>query len=189
MFIKEGASAEDCVQGDLGDCWLMSALSVAANKDELIIGGVPGVDYQKGMVVDKEMASACSSGVFPPIFHKYRARGIFCLRFMKDFQWTYVIVDSRIPCKKEDGKWVPIFGSCTDDDEMWVQLTEKAYAKLHGCYGNLISGYIDEGIQELTGFQPMKIPVADENTREFPHKSLKKNGARWTEDDYWEFLK
>ena len=32
-----------------------------------------------------------------------------------------------------------------------LYVTEKGYAKLHGCYGNLISGYIDEGIQELTG--------------------------------------
>ena len=60
MFIKGGASAEDCVQGDLGDCWLMSALSVAANKDELIIGGVPGLDYSPDMIVDKELAHACS---------------------------------------------------------------------------------------------------------------------------------
>jgi hypothetical protein len=29
---------------------------------------------------------------------------------------------------------------------MWVALIEKAYAKMHGCYGNLISGYIDEGV-------------------------------------------
>jgi hypothetical protein len=25
-------------------------------------------------------------------------------------------------------------------------LIEKAYAKMHGCYENLISGYVDEGI-------------------------------------------
>ena len=189
MFIKGGASAEDCVQGELGDCWLMSALSVAANRDELIVGGVKGMDYTKNMVVDKEFAHSCSSGVFPPIFHKFRARGIYCLRFMKNFNWTYVLVDSRIPCKKNDaGQFEPIFGACQDKDEMWVQLIEKAYAKLHGCYGNLISGYIDEGVQELTGFQPLKIPVADENTGEFPHKSLKTDGKRWTEDDYWGFL-
>jgi hypothetical protein len=29
---------------------------------------------------------------------------------------------------------------------MWVALVEKAYAKMHGCYGNLISGYIDEAV-------------------------------------------
>jgi hypothetical protein len=55
---------------------------------------------------------------------------------------------------------------------MWVALIEKAYAKLHGCYGNLISGYIDEGIQELTGMQPEKILVRNEKTGVFPHKMI-----------------
>ena len=49
---------------------------------------------------------------------------------------------------------------------------EKAYAKLHGNYGNLISGYIDEGVQELTGMQPMKLLVRDEITRLFPHRQI-----------------
>jgi hypothetical protein len=120
MFIKEGASAEDCVQGDLGDCWLMSALSVAANKDELIIGGVPGLDYSPDMIVDKELAHACSQGIFPPIFHKFRSRGIYCLRFFKNFEWVYVIVDSRVPCKNVNGEWKPIFGATPEKEEMWV---------------------------------------------------------------------
>lgn len=38
--------------------------------------------------------------------------------------------------------------------------------------------------------QPLKLPVADEETREFPHKSLKKHdGKRWDNQDYWDFLK
>jgi len=61
-----------------------------------------------------------------------------------------VIIDDRIPVDKVTNK--PVFGHCLDPKEMWVGLIEKAYAKLHGCYENLISGYVDEGIQELTGF-------------------------------------
>ena len=53
-----------------------------------------------------------------------------------------------------------------------LALIEKAYAKLHGCYGNLISGYIDEGIQELTGFQPEKILIRNEKTGCFPNKMI-----------------
>lgn len=71
------------------------------------------------------------------------------MRFFKNFQWLYVIVDERIPCDSETR--VPVFGRCKRLNEIWVPLIEKAYAKLHGCYENLISGYIHEGIQELTG--------------------------------------
>ena len=70
---------------------------------------------------------------------------------------------------------------------MWVPLIEKAYAKLHGCYENLISGYVDEGIQELTGMQPEKIFIRDEKTGVFPHKMIKLNYGG--SDGFWAFLK
>jgi hypothetical protein len=62
-------------------------------------------------------------------------------------KWVYVLVDDRIPVKnigKDAGK--PVFGRCRNSWELWVPIIEKAYAKLHGCYENLISGYVDEGI-------------------------------------------
>ena len=61
-----------------------------------------------------------------------------------------MIIDDRIIVDRKTG--LPVFGSCYNKNEIWVPLIEKAYAKLHGCYENLISGYVDEGIQELTGF-------------------------------------
>jgi hypothetical protein len=192
-FIEGGAAAADCIQGDLGDCWLISALSVCANRDELIVGGSPGIDPVEGMIVDNEFAQNCSKGIFPPIFHKFRAKGIYCLRFFKNFDWIYVIVDERIPVKK--GTKDPVFGHCPDTDEMWVQLIEKAYAKLHGNYGNLISGYIDEGVQELTGLQPMKLLIRNETSGVFPHEQVKMlvqkhdpDGIRTTPDGALFFL-
>ena len=132
------------MQGDLGDCWLISAMSVLATRDELMIGGRRGMEYDPQMIVDKEIATILSNGVYPPIFHRFRSRGLFVLRIYKNFNWIYVIIDARIPINIETRK--PVFGTCKNIHEMWVALIEKAYAKLHGCYGNLISGYIDEGI-------------------------------------------
>lgn len=58
---------------------------------------------------------------------------------------------------------------------------------MHGCYENLISGYVDEGIQELTGMQPEKIFIRDETTGIFPHKMIAQHygGA----DGFWDFIK
>ena len=151
QFVDDGAGSGDCVQGNIGDCWLISAMSVLVTRDELLVGGRSGLEPDPDMIVDKEIASIFSKGVYAPIFHRYRKRGMYVIRLFKNFEWIYVIIDERLPVYKDNVK-DPVFGACKDPHEMWVALIEKAYAKLHGCYGNLISGYIDEGIQELTGF-------------------------------------
>jgi hypothetical protein len=63
----------------------MSALSVACQRDELIIGGMEGLEYDKEMIIDKEISVNLSKGIFPPIFHKFRSRGIYVLRYFKNF--------------------------------------------------------------------------------------------------------
>jgi len=141
QFVDDGAASSDCKQGGLGDCWLISAMSVLVTRDELLIGGRRGMEYDKDMIIDKDIASLLSNGVYPPIFHRYRKYGLFVIRIFKDFNWNYVIIDERIPIDKVTRQ--PVFGACVDPHEMWVALIEKAYAKMHGCYGNLISGYID----------------------------------------------
>lgn len=136
------------------------------------------MEYDPDMIVDKEIALLLCNGLYPPIFHKYRTRGLFVIRIYKNFKWIYVITDERVPAEMRkdpddpEGKKMklqPIFGQCKDPQETWVAMIEKAYAKVHGCYGNLISGYIDEGVQELTGFQPEKIMIRNEKTGCFPH--------------------
>jgi hypothetical protein len=132
-------------------------MSSLAARDNLLVGGIENMDYDN-MVVDKDIAAKCSQGVYPPIFHRYRSRGIYVIRIYKDFGWVYVIIDSRLPVDKTTK--LPVFGRCKTEKEtlmacepkdihpteFWVSLVEKAYAKMHGCYGNLISGYIDEAI-------------------------------------------
>lgn len=144
QFVDDGAGSNDCIQGELGDCWLISAMSVLVTRDELLVGGRSGMEYKPDMIVDKEIATLLSSGVYPPIFHRFRSRGIYVIRIFKNFSWIYVIIDDRIPVNKQTQK--PVFGHCANLHELWVPLIEKAYAKMHGCYENLTAGYIDEGI-------------------------------------------
>jgi calpain-15 len=46
-----------------------------------------------------------------------------------------VVVDDYIPCK--DGR---IVFSHAHDNELWVMLLEKAWAKIHGNYARIIGG-------------------------------------------------
>ena len=103
-----------------------------ATKDELLRGAVEHVPKEMVNLIDAETAAMLSSGVFPPIFHKFRLQGIYVLRFFKAQEWRYVIIDDRLPTYK--GNKQLVFGKCASADELWVPLLEKAYAKLHGCY-------------------------------------------------------
>jgi len=185
QFVDDGASSNDCKQGNLGDCWLISAMSVLATRDELLVGGRSGMDYDKDMIVDKIIADCLSKGVYPPIFHRFRGIGLFVIRLFVEFQWIYVIVDERIPVDSKTKK--PIFGSCRNVHEMWVALIEKAFAKVYGCYENLISGYVDEGINALTAMPSEKIFIKNETTGVFPHKTVEQNYGG--SEGLWQLLK
>jgi calpain len=36
-------------------------------------------------------------GIYCPIFHYLAQYGIYVMRFFKNYTWTYVIVDDRLP--------------------------------------------------------------------------------------------
>jgi len=57
------------------------------------------MEYDPDMIVDKEIALLLCNGLYPPIFHKYRTRGLFVIRIYKNFKWIYVITDERVPAE------------------------------------------------------------------------------------------
>lgn len=99
-------------------------------------------------------------GTYPPLFHYLCETGIYVIRFFKQSQWLYVIIDDTLPVLKEQG--TVVYGQCRSGKgqivptEYWVSLIEKAYAKVHNCYQALFSGYIDESLQDLTGLATEK---------------------------------
>ena len=44
------------------------------------------------------------------------------------------------------------FAKSQTENETWLPLIEKAYAKLHGDYASLEGGFTSEGVEDLTGF-------------------------------------
>ena len=74
-------------------------------------------------------------------------KGMYQVRFCHNGLWKVVILDDWIPCK-------PYMGAIytkTTDDELWVALLEKAYAKIYGCYERLVSGTPYHALPDLTG--------------------------------------
>lgn len=110
-FVKGDASANEVKQGALGDCWFIGALSVLATRDELLRGQAELVPPELTALIDSDTTKMLSSGVFAPIFHNFRNKGIFCLRFFKDSKWRYVLIDDRLPCYS--GNKQLVFGKCS----------------------------------------------------------------------------
>jgi Ca2+-binding EF-hand superfamily protein len=180
VFIDNGAEANDVCQGAIGDCWFISALSVIATKDHLLRGEFNPDILDDGIITEEE-SLMLSTGVYPPIFQIFRNKNIFCFRFYKNFEWKYVIIDDRLPCRKVFEKSQPkklIYGKCKSDREFWVPLIEKAFAKLHGSYEALISGFIDDGLVDLTGLVARKMVLDKESY-------LNENNK----EEFWNLLK
>ena len=110
----------DIKQGDLGDCYFLSALSVLAEKPNRI---------KKLFVSDKQ--------------NKW---GVYGIRICKNGEWKDVVVDDYIPCDRQQ-----VVFSAANENELWVILLEKAWAKLHGSYERIEAGFAENVMRDLTG--------------------------------------
>ncbi|EIM91186.1 cysteine proteinase [Stereum hirsutum FP-91666 SS1] len=147
-FFVDGATASDIAQGYLGDCWFLSALAVVATA---------GLIEQICVERDEKV------GIYGFIF--WRDSGwvdviIDDLLFVKVPRWT-ALTDREHMLYKNDqdayakdarkGSKALYFGKSREENETWVPLIEKAYAKLHGDYASLEGGYTNEAVEDLTG--------------------------------------
>ncbi|EDU49438.1 calpain-B [Pyrenophora tritici-repentis Pt-1C-BFP] len=53
------------------------------------------------------------------------------------------------------------FAQCSDPNETWLPLLEKAFAKAHGDYSAIEGGFVGEGIEDLTGGVTSEIFATD----------------------------
>ncbi|CAD8122270.1 unnamed protein product [Paramecium sonneborni] len=147
VFMDEnGANANDVIQSHyLGDCWLISALTIIASNDKYLVD-----------------ENDISKGLYPKLFHFFKKYGIIVIKFNKMFRDIYVIIDDRF-CTYNNKL---LFAECRSEREWWVQIIEKAYAKLHSCYEALTSGDISQALFDFTGI-PCTRYIIDNNYNDY----------------------
>ena len=178
-----GFSADDLAQGGLGDCWFLAALSVVAERHDLIAR----------LFVETPRNSA----------------GAYALRLFMDGLWTTVVVDDRLPCTEKprrenmvaDVRRAPLINAskaarlayvrsrCAQTERMtnvptptlWASLIEKAYAKAHGSYQSISGGQIAEALLDLTGCPTFAMNLGD---RDFDSEKLWRNLVKWKRLSY-----
>ncbi|GAB1523824.1 hypothetical protein RhiTH_006974 [Rhizoctonia solani] len=159
QFFIDGASSSDIAQGSLGDCWFLSAVSTVTTMEGLI-------------------NRIC--------VHRDEEVGVYGFVFYRDSGWIDVVIDdllyTRIPKYEElwedqkdlyhgdrerfearariGGKTL-YFSRSKTENETWLPLLEKAYAKLNGDYQAIVGGFDAEAIEALTGGISTLTPIKD----------------------------
>lgn len=120
--VYKSIEPDDIIQGGLGDCYLLAALSsIAANPERL-------------------------ERIF--LTKNYSKEGIYIVALCINGIWEDVLIDDYFPCRPDNRK--PAFNS-SKKNELWVMLVEKAWAKVHGGYMNIAAGLTREALRDLTG--------------------------------------
>ena len=136
-----------------GDCWFLCALASIAEYENL--------GLVRNLFVKKQSDAANLYGVYE-------------LRFCKNGLWVQTVIDDYFPCDS-DSAGGPKY-SQTHDSELWVLLVEKAYAKLHGSYAAIESGFPFEAMMDLTGAPYKNFQFNDSNVQ-----SKIQDGSLWDE--------
>lgn len=148
QWTKDGYSSSDIKQGGDGDCWWLAAVATIAHRKDLM---------DKVCVARDEEV------------------GVYGFVFFKDGEWISTVVDDNLYLKEQDfrhyndeydptgkkgrkhrkdlqtGSEALYFAQCSDPNETWLPLLEKAYAKVHGDYEAISGGWPGEGVEDMTG--------------------------------------
>ena len=122
-IIENKIEIKDIIQGSLGDCYFLSALSALTR-------------YQY-LIVEKFRTKT---------FNEER---YYEMIFFIDGEWQVVFVDDYFPFDPSQKNFV---GARPHHNELWAILLEKAWVKINGGYINSIGGLFSEAILSLTGF-------------------------------------
>lgn len=116
-IVYKDINFDDILQGSLGDCYLLAAISSIARFPQRL----------KRIFLIKE----------------HNPLGIYVVALCINGIWQDVILDEFFPVNLLNRK--PAFNS-TKSRALWVMLLEKAYAKIHGGYYNINSGLCREAL-------------------------------------------
>ena len=155
QFYIDDASASDVRQGRNGDCWFLSALCAISNKKNLIdrvcvardeVVGVYGFVFHRDgewyhTVIDDKLYLTA------PDWWEARPSE------KENFENTNNPPDAERTYREtlQRGSRALYFAQSREDNETWLPLLEKAFAKAHGDYSAIEGGWTGEAIEDLTG--------------------------------------
>lgn len=134
VYIVQGTSRFDFLQGRLGNCWFLASVGSLTFQKRIM----------KQVIQDEQNFSVDYAG----IFH---------FKFWRFGSWVDVVIDDKLPTI--DGRLV--FVQSKTPNEFWPALLEKAYAKVCGSYADMDAGNISEALMDFTGGPHVTIKLSE----------------------------
>ncbi|XP_069110491.1 calpain-2 catalytic subunit-like isoform X2 [Argopecten irradians] len=136
VLFSDGTRRYDIGQGSIGTCWFLSMVSVIADRPKLIRQVIPRNAYPVGT----------------PDY-----KGMFHCRFWRYGIWDDIYIDDFLPIVYGDKVYSA--HSATNENEMWVALLEKAFARSYGSYEAVTGGLTADSFIALTAGVPEMIDI------------------------------
>jgi calpain-15 len=121
IHVYENISPGDIQQGRLGDCYFLAAISALAEHPSRI---------------ERLFLTKTNNN-----------NGLFAVALCINGVWQEVILDDYAPCTSSK----KLAFNSSKENELWVVLLEKAWAKVHKGYFNIEAGLTREALRDLTG--------------------------------------
>ncbi|KAK8072627.1 calpain family cysteine protease [Apiospora saccharicola] len=163
-FMKE-IDGSDVKQGFLGNCWLIASFSALANVENGIqricveydtrIGIYGFVFFRDGewvySIVDDKLYMTSPNWDSPSLQRD----------LLNQIDRDHEDAESWYRKTYQTGSKALFFGGNKDQNETWIPLMEKAFAKIHGDFSSLIGGWIGEGVEDLSGGVTTELLASD----------------------------
>ena len=135
MRIYEDISPTDILTGPLGVNYLLSAIGLLAERPTLI----------------RRLFNSDT----------LQLDSVYVVWLFINGQWREVIIDDYVPIFQEDDKTVSLAFSRTFEDQAWLPLLEKAYAKVYGGYKMIEGGHFADALRDLAGGTIQSLTLSD----------------------------
>jgi hypothetical protein len=143
QVISDGISPSDIFQGQLGDCYFLSALASIA---------------EVGKRLERNLFQRSKS-----------PNGAYCIALNISGCWVPVVIDDIFPVRP-DGQLPFCY---TKHKEIWAMLLEKAYAKIYGAYWHIGNGGLSaNALRDVTGAPCHYIDLKDAKEAESAMKAV-----------------
>jgi len=156
VVFEDGVSALDIRQGNLGDCYLLSAMSVIAHTQPKLI-----------------------EKLFHPKSKQYNEQGLYVLMLYKNRKPFTISLDDNFACLQNQHAFCRV-SSKENTKEIWPILIEKAYSKLYGSYPAIEGGLVDTAFADLTNGAPDRYELQEPDVRR-----MLSNGQFWEKLKFW----